>query len=71
MKPRRKNKELDQKLVFVAVHEAPAAGGPAAYIAGTTMTKLQLYEADLIQPRLPIIPKENEFKGKIHYTWHF
>merc|ERR1711935_65420 len=63
MKPRRKNKELDQKLVFVAVHEAPAAGGPVAYIAGTTMTKLQLYEADLIQPRLPIIPKENEFKG--------
>ena len=59
MKPRRNNKELDHKLVFVAVHEANANS------AGTPMTKLQLYEADLIQPRLPIIPKENEFKGRV------
>ena len=56
MKPRKDRKELDHKLVFLAIHQVKTPVEKA-------VNKLQLYEADLVQPRLPIIGTETEFKG--------
>ena len=60
MKPRKDKvgSEQDHKLVFMAVHRVDSE-----WPENETASKLQLYEADLFQPRLPIIRPENEFKG--------
>ena len=57
--PRSDNRDKDKKLVFVAIHQATKEW------SGTEpMRKAELYEADLVQPLLPItLPSDEPVKG--------
>ena len=68
MKPRKEKSlhEIDHKVIFLAIHKDETED------TNQPMSKMELYEADLIQPRLPIVRPENEFKGKCYtFSWNF